>query len=60
MQIFEHYCGEREHRVRWRGASKTCSTTITSPRGIALRGCHPRDLIDQSLSLADYLGQPRG
>lgn len=29
------------------------------PRNIALRGCHPRDLIEQSLSLADYLGQPR-
>ncbi len=28
------------------------------PRGIALRGCHPRDLIDQALSLADYLGKP--
>jgi hypothetical protein len=23
-----------------------------------LRGCHPRDLIEQSLSLAEYLGQP--
>jgi len=29
------------------------------PRGIALRGCHPRDLIAQVLSLADYLGEPR-
>ena len=29
------------------------------PRGIALRGCHPRDLIDQALSLAEYLGEPR-
>jgi hypothetical protein len=28
-------------------------------RGIALRGCHPRDLIDHSLALADYLGEPR-
>lgn len=28
-------------------------------RGIALRGCQPRDLIEQSLSLADYLGEPR-
>jgi SpoVK/Ycf46/Vps4 family AAA+-type ATPase len=30
-----------------------------APRGIPLRGCHPRDLIDQSLSLAEYLGQLR-
>ena len=29
------------------------------PRGIALRGCQPRDLIDQALSLAEYLGEPR-
>jgi predicted ATPase with chaperone activity len=30
-----------------------------APRKMTLRGCHPRDLIDQALSLADYLGQPR-
>lgn len=29
------------------------------PRGIALRGCHPRDLIEQALSMAQYLGRPR-
>ncbi len=29
------------------------------PRGISLRGSHPRDLIDQALSLAEYLGEPR-
>ncbi|MEZ5292666.1 MAG: ATP-binding protein [Vicinamibacterales bacterium] len=28
-------------------------------RGIALRGCHPRDLIDHALAIADYLGAPR-
>ncbi len=28
-----------------------------APRQIPLRGCHPRDLIDQALSLADYLGE---
>jgi SpoVK/Ycf46/Vps4 family AAA+-type ATPase len=28
-------------------------------RRIALRGCHPRDLIDQALTLAEYLGEPR-
>ena len=28
------------------------------PRKIALRGCQPRDLIKQALSLASYLGQP--
>ena len=29
------------------------------PRKIPLRGCQPRDLIDQALSLADYRGEPR-
>jgi hypothetical protein len=28
------------------------------PRQIPLRGCHPRDLIDHALSLADYRGEP--
>jgi predicted ATPase with chaperone activity len=28
------------------------------PHNIPLRGCHPRDLIRQSLSLASYLGRP--
>jgi hypothetical protein len=28
------------------------------PRNIALRGCHPRDLIKQALSLASYLNRP--
>jgi predicted ATPase with chaperone activity len=29
------------------------------PRQVSLRGCHPRDLIDHALSLADYRGEPR-
>jgi predicted ATPase with chaperone activity len=32
---------------------------VFTPRGIPLRGTHPRDLIDQALSLADYLSEPR-
>lgn len=32
---------------------------VFTPRRIPLRGTHPRDLIDQALSLADYLSQPR-
>ena len=41
------------------GSSTICSRDFYRPRGIALRGCHPRDLIDQALSLAEYLGEPR-
>jgi SpoVK/Ycf46/Vps4 family AAA+-type ATPase len=28
------------------------------PRQVALRGCHPRDLIGQALSIGEYMGQP--
>ena len=38
------------------GLSSICCTSYYRPRKIALRGCHPRDLIKQALSLADYLG----
>jgi hypothetical protein len=33
--------------------------TLYPPRQIQLRGCHPRDLVDQALSLAQYLEEPR-
>ena len=29
------------------------------PRKLALRGCHPRDLLDQALAQASYLGEER-
>ncbi|MEQ1897747.1 MAG: ATP-binding protein [Vicinamibacterales bacterium] len=29
------------------------------PRGIPMRGCQPRDLIEHALGLAEYLGAPR-
>ena len=56
--IFENCCRERgvsfdpkhvEHLLQ----------NYYKPRKIALRGCQPRDLIDQALSLADYRGEPR-
>ena len=34
-------------------------TQYYKPRGIAFRGCHPRDLIEQALAQASYLGEPR-
>jgi predicted ATPase with chaperone activity len=56
--IFENCCRERDldfdpHLV------EELLRTYYKPRQIALRGCQPRDLIDQALSLADYLGEPR-
>jgi predicted ATPase with chaperone activity len=56
-QIFENCCKERgvpydaahvEHLLQ----------SYYAPRKIALRGCQPRDLLDQVLSLAEYLGEP--
>jgi hypothetical protein len=32
---------------------------VYAPRGIELRGCHPRDLINQALALASYRREPR-
>ena len=56
-QIFQNCCAERgiaydpiliEHLF----------DTFYRPRQVALRGCHPRDLIDHALALADYRGLP--
>jgi MoxR-like ATPase len=33
--------------------------TVYERRGLELRGCHPRDLINQALALASYHRQPR-
>jgi predicted ATPase with chaperone activity len=57
-KIFENTCKERglpfdasvvEHLLQ----------NYYRPRKIALRGCQPRDLIEQTLSLAEYRGEPR-
>jgi predicted ATPase with chaperone activity len=58
MQIFSNCCRERDL-----GFDATLVDRLLqeyySPRRIALRGCQPRDLIDQTISLADYRGEPR-
>ncbi len=57
-QIFENYCRARE--IPYDSAIVDYLLTQVYPeRNIPLRGCHPRDLIDQALSLARYLEQPR-
>jgi predicted ATPase with chaperone activity len=40
------------------GLVETLLADYYRPRSIPLRGCHPRDLIKQALSLAAYLGRP--
>jgi hypothetical protein len=58
MQIFENCCAERGIAFE-RPLIEQLLQTYYKPRRIALRGCHPRDLVDQVLSLADYRGEPR-
>ncbi|HUF46530.1 MAG TPA: ATP-binding protein [Vicinamibacterales bacterium] len=56
--IFENYCRVRE--IPYDPTLVDYLLTQLYPsRNIPLRGCHPRDLIDQALSLARYLEQPR-
>jgi predicted ATPase with chaperone activity len=58
MQIFENCCRERGLGFD-RGLIDRLLTDYYRPRKIALRGCQPRDLIDQTISLADYRGETR-
>jgi hypothetical protein len=56
-RIFENYC--REQRLRFDPLIvETLITDELEPRGVELRGCHPRDLIDHALALAKYTDQP--
>jgi len=55
--IFRNYCASRELEYD----PALLDSLIASyflPRGIQLRGCHPRDLIDQALAHAEYIGAP--
>ena len=58
MQIFENCCKERNVGFD-RTLIEHLLQSYYKPRKIALRGCQPRDLLDQVLSLADYRGEPR-
>ena len=57
-RIFENCCKERDLPFD-RGLVERLLQGYYAPRKIALRGCQPRDLIDQVLSLAEYRGEPR-
>jgi predicted ATPase with chaperone activity len=58
MQIFENCCRERQMEFD-RSLVQDLLKSYYEPRQIPLRGCQPRDLIDQALSLAEYLAAPR-
>jgi predicted ATPase with chaperone activity len=57
LQIFENCCREQQLEFRPEVVEWLLATYF-KPRQIQLRGCHPRDLIGQVTSLAEYLGQP--
>jgi hypothetical protein len=56
-QIFENYCRSRSLAYD-PGMVEHLLANYFRPRGIQMRGCHPRDLIEQALAHAEYVGQP--
>jgi predicted ATPase with chaperone activity len=57
LQIFENCC--RDRRIEYRpGVVEDLLDSYYKPRRIQLRGCQPRDLLEQALSLSEYLGRP--
>ncbi len=56
--IFERCCQDLGIPFE-RELAEALIDSIYRPRRIELRACHPRDLINQALSLASYQGQPR-
>jgi predicted ATPase with chaperone activity len=58
LKIWENYCRDADLEYD-RALVETLIDTEIRPRNIALRGCQPRDLIEQALALAIYLEEPR-
>jgi predicted ATPase with chaperone activity len=57
MQIFRNCC--RDKGIEFRpGVIDDLLTNYYRPRKIQLRGCQPRDLLNQAISLAEYLARP--
>jgi hypothetical protein len=54
--IFRNYCRTKDVAFD-RSLVEDLLENYYKPRHISMRGCHPRDLIEQSLSLAEYLGE---
>jgi SpoVK/Ycf46/Vps4 family AAA+-type ATPase len=58
IQIFENYC--RHKHITFDRAFAAYVVDNIQQRGVHLRACHPRDLIEHALSIGAYLNQPRG
>jgi predicted ATPase with chaperone activity len=57
-QIFENYCASRDLEYDPLIVEDLLNRQFRQ-RNIVLRGCQPRDLIEQALALALYRGEPR-
>jgi predicted ATPase with chaperone activity len=56
VQIFDNYC--RGKQIQYEpGAAEELAGDLRR-RGLRLRGCHPRDLIEHALALGRYLDKP--
>ena len=58
IKIFQNYCRDQQLLFDESLVQALIDSELR-PRKVALRGCHPRDLIDHALALAAYLGRPR-
>jgi hypothetical protein len=56
-KIFERVCAERGVSYDPALVSHVLDSVL-APRQIAMRGCQPRDLVNQALALAKYRGDP--
>jgi hypothetical protein len=57
-QIFENYCASRDLEYDPAVVEDLLNRQFRQ-RNVVLRGCQPRDLIEQALALALYRGEPR-
>jgi predicted ATPase with chaperone activity len=57
MQIFEDVC--RARGLAYDALIAEALLAHLRSKNIRFRGCHPRDLIDQALAHAEYLGESR-
>jgi MoxR-like ATPase len=58
MRIFADYCARKRLAFDPAIADYVVNSELKR-RGVRLRACHPRDLIEHALSIGMYLGQPR-
>ena len=59
MQIFENYCRLKDLEFD-RSLVEHLVAHELQPRGVRLRGCQPRDLIEHAMAIGGYHDRPRG